>query len=269
MNKEQVRNFLYEQKLYPIKKFGQNFLINQSVIQCIVDRVQKHKFFFVEIGPGPGALTKHFIDKKQQILLIERDKKIAGYWKGKSFSVLSADVLRLEWSSVLPKTFMFFGNLPYQISGRLILKSSLYQERIQAMVFLIQKEVAQKVRAKVNTKNYGLLSVISQVFWDISVVADVPKTDFYPSPKVDGRVLEFTRKAETSELDPKRFLNFVKKCFSFKRKMLFKQMGIQSFDEARSFLKSLSLSDSCRAQELSPKKFIDLYKTLSVDLKIP
>ena len=259
MDKKQVQQFLKQKNFRPIKKFGQNFLINQNTIQKIVSAVQKFPPPFVEIGPGLGALTRHFENRKKSVFLIEKDKKIACYWKGQAYSVLSADALKLNWEKALPKKFTLFGNLPYEISAGIILKSSLQQKQMLALIVMMQKEVAQRVTAQPCSKSYGLLSVISQTFWDISLVSNVPKTDFYPVPKVDGRVLSFQIKPKKPNVKPDPFLKFVKKCFSLRRKMLFKQINAPSLSEGKTILKDLSLPENCRAEELSPQQFIRLY----------
>ena len=258
MNKKQVKQFLKQKKIQPLKKWGQNFLINQHIIQKIVQRVQKHPPPFVEIGPGLGALSQHFANKKKDIILIERDKKLANYWKEAGWSVFQADALKFKWEK-LPRKITVFGNLPYEIASSLILKSCLQGKQIQSMIFMMQKEVAQRVKARPHSKDYGLLSVISQTFWNILIVANASKTDFYPSPKVEGRVLEFQSKKKETDLEADLFLKFVKQCFSFKRKMLFKQMGAQSLEIAKKTLKDLGLSEFCRAEELNPSQFAALY----------
>ena len=258
MNKKQVRQFLKKRNLHPVKKLGQNFLINQQAIQTIVMRVQKHSPPFIEIGPGLGALTNHF-KKKTNIILVERDKKIASYWKEQAYSVLSADALKLEWLTAFPKKFILFGNLPYEIASRLIVKSCLYREQVQGMIFMMQKEVAQRATARPQGKNYGFLSVMAQTFWEILPVASIPKTYFYPIPKVEGAVLEFRIKQTASRLDPKSFLQFIKQCFAFKRKMLFKQIPAGSAEQIKKILGNLGLSENCRAEELSSRQFIKLY----------
>ena len=258
MNKKQVKQFLKQKNLHPIKKFGQNFLINQSLIQNILKKVQKHPSPFVEIGPGLGSLTRHFENRKKDITLVEKDKKLAAYWKKAGYSVFCADALKLNWEN-LPKKFTLFGNLPYEISASLILKACLHQEQVQSMLFMIQKEVAQRVMAQASNKNYSFLSVVSQTFWNIRRIADVPKTDFYPSPEVNGRVLEFQIKNNKFNLSEDSFLKFVKKCFSFKRKMMFKQIDVSSPETAKKILGKLGLSETCRAEELSPSQFTALY----------
>ncbi len=267
MNKKQVQQFLKQNNLQPIKKFGQNFLINQGIIQKIVETALKHSPPFVEIGPGLGALTRHFENKKKEtLLLIERDKKLAAYWKSTGYTVICADALKLKWET-LPKKITVFGNLPYEITASLILKSCFYQHQIQHMIFMMQKEVAQRITAQPHNKNYGLLSVISQTFWDTKLVANVQKTDFYPIPKVKGRVLEFQIRNQMPNLHIDLFIKFVKQCFSFKRKMLFKQMDGLPSESARKALKSLNFSETCRAEELSPHQFLELYFTVKKESK--
>lgn len=258
MNRRQVKQFLKQKKLQPLKKYGQNFLINPAVIQNIVTRVQRHPAPFVEIGPGLGSLTQCFASNKENIILVERDKRLLSYWEEAGYFIFCADALKLNWTK-LPKKFTLFGNLPYEIAASLIVKSCLYQKQIQSMIFMVQKEVAQRITAKPSSKDYGLLSVISQVFWDIYLVANVSKTDFYPIPKVDGRVLEFQIKENKLQLEADLFLKFVKKCFSFKRKMLFKQIDTLPCETAKKTLKSLGLSETCRAEELLPGQFVELY----------
>ena len=258
MNKKQVQQFLKKRNLHPIKKLGQNFLINQQAIQKIVMRVQKYSPPFIEVGPGLGALTNHFT-KKKDVILVERDKKIAAYWKEQAYFVLSADVLKLEWLTAFPKKFTLFGNLPYEIASSLIIKSCLHQEQITRMVFMMQKEVAQRVTAQPHNKNYGLLSVMAQTFWKLSLVSHVSKTYFYPVPKVDGSILEFKPKQKISDLDSKSFLKFVKQCFSFKRKMLFKQIKYDSVEKVKKIFRALGILETCRAEELSSQQFVKLY----------
>ena len=254
MDKSGVLRFLRENKLHPLKKWGQNFLIHQPTLHTIVKTVKKYPSPYVEIGPGPGVLSRLF--KKQEITLIERDKKLVSCLQNTGYFVLCADALKLEWKS-LPARFTLFGNLPYNIVSGVILKACKHQAQIQNMVLMMQKQLAQRVMAKPCSKNYGLLSVISQTFWNVRLIGHVEKTCFYPCPKVDGSVLRW--QAKKQNIKAACFLVFVKNCFSFKRKMLFKQVSGVSPDAAKYILKSLNLSENCRAEELSYKQFTDLY----------
>ena len=253
MNKQQVQQFLKEQNFQPVKKLGQNFLVNLGLIQAIVKNVQSQPAPFVEIGPGLGALTRHF--EKKDILLIEKDKKLANYWSQQGWTVFCEDALKFNWSR-LPKKLTLFGNLPYEIAGSLIVKTSIEQRQVSNMLFLTQKEVAERIKATANSKNYGLLSVIAQNFWTISTLFSAPRTDFYPVPKVDGQFLEFKAKKLDTLVSAPLFLSFVKHCFQFKRKMLFKQLNVSS---AKDILESLGLPSTCRAENLNPQMFLQLY----------
>ena len=257
MNKKQVQQFLEEHQLKPIKKLGQNFLVNPGLTQAIVRSIQKQPAPFLEVGPGLGALTRHF-DKKD-IFLIEKDKKLAHYWSQQNWNVFCEDALKFNWSC-LPKRFTLFGNLPYEIAGSLIVKISTEQRPVSKMFFLIQKEVAERLNAPKNSRNYGLLSVLAQSFWSVSTLFSIPKTDFYPIPKVEGRFLEFTAKKVNFSVSPHLFFQFVKNCFQFKRKMLFKKLNVSAPKKA---LAGLGLKATCRAENLSPEQFLQLYIKIS------
>ena len=248
-----MKQFLEEHKLQPIKKLGQNFLVNSNLIQTIVTHVQNKPAPFVEVGPGLGALTRHF--KKKDIFLIEKDKKLASYWSQQAWTVFCEDALKFHWSQ-LPKQFTLFGNLPYEIASSLIIKISMNQKQVSNMSFLLQKEVAQRIKAVPNSENYGFLSVIVQSFWTISSLFSVSRTDFYPVPKVEGLFLEFRAKKFNPSVSPPLFLLFVKRCFQFKRKMLFKQLNHPASKE---ILESLGFKATCRAENLSPQMFLQLY----------
>ena len=232
---------------------GQNFLVDQEMINSIVERIKKHDSFFVEIGPGLGALTSYF--KKEQILLVEKDKKIAKDWKEKNWNLLCQDALKLQ-SHQLPENFVLFGNLNYEIAASLIIKATVESFNCSTMIFLIQKEMADRVRSPSRSKNYGLLSVISQTYWTIHPVLKVPRHCFYPVPQVSGQVLEFKKKASFVPA-PLPFLNFVKKAFQFRRKMLFKSLPVP---EPKQYLKEQGFNPNCRAEDLSPKDFVKLFQ---------
>ena len=255
MNLQTLKLFLKEHGLKPIKRWGQNFLVHPGLIQQIVQVVKQNPRPYVEIGPGPGALTRHF--DKSELFLVERDKKLAQYWKNHSWRVFCQDALKLQRDK-LPPSFTLFGNLPYEIAGSLIIKMSIMPKPPKTMVFLIQKEVADRLKARPKTKNYSLLTVISQSFWSFLELFPVSKRNFYPKPKVEGRLIQL--KAIPSKLDSRPdFLNFVKKSFLMKRKMLFKKLPGKN---PKKKLENLGFSANCRAEDLSPEDFIKLYHSL-------
>ena len=255
MTLNEIKDFLKKNNLHPLKSFGQNFLISFASIKSIIEEVKKHPSPYVEIGPGPGSLTRHF--EKQEILLIEKDKKLARIWKEKGFQVLCLDALKMDFES-LPSSFTLFSNLPYEIAGRLILQMC-QKNQVPVMILTMQKEVAKRVMSKKGSKDYSLLSVLSQTFFDVRKIRTLGKGEFYPIPKVDGQVLEFKRKK--TKLPPLDFLQFVKSCFENKRKMLFKKLPLPK-EEAYEALESLGFKKTSRAEDLSVPDFIKLFQSL-------
>ena len=259
MNLQDTRIFLKELNALPRKKLGQNFLINDHLARKIVREVKKSKGPWVEIGPGPGALTRFFSDEEKNTLtLIEKDKKIAHYWEEKSFSVFAQDALKTNWAK-LPSPITLFGNLPYQLAGPLILQMSSFSEQISAMIFMLQKEVSLRIRAKPRTKDYGLLSVMAQIFWSIQWIAEAGTKDFYPPPKVAGHVLKF--QPEKSPVPADKFLIFLKTCFAQRRKKLIRKLSL-SLSRAETLLSEMNKTSNIRAEELSPQEFVYLFKNI-------
>ena len=195
MDKIQAQKFLNQRNLRPLKRLGQNFLIHPELTRDIAERAKTLPKPYVEIGPGLGALTQSFAHRKKDILLVEKDKKLAAYWEQEGWQVLCADILKLNWED-LPQKFSLFGNLPYEIFGSLIIKAAYWQSRVQSLLLMGQKELGLRVTASPGGRDYGFLSVAAQSFWSIQPVLDVPASAFYPRPKVAGRVLLFRPKSQ-------------------------------------------------------------------------
>ena len=264
MTKRETREFLRQAGLKPLKKLGQNFLINAGLARRIAGAVQKLPPPYIEIGPGTGALTRLF-KKEDLALLIEKDRKQAAYWRGQGFSVFCGDALK--FGAFPSPSSTLFGNLPYSLAGPLILKAGSL-ETVSNMVFMMQKEVAQRIQgAPGSGKNYGILSVTSAVFWKITFEADAAPSDFYPVPKVSGRVLNFQRKKNADLPPPGPFLRFLKSCFAHRRKKLVKKLPAAGGAAggppgAELLLKQINKSPSARAEELSPDEFVRLFRLL-------
>ena len=257
MNRETLKLFLKEQGLRPLKSLGQNFLVHPGLIQEIVRAIKQNPAPYVEIGPGAGALTRHF-DKKE-LILVEKDKKLAQYWKNQAWKVFEQDALKLKREQ-LPPSFTLFGNLPYEIAGSLIIKMSACPKAPKNAVFLIQKEVADRMKARPKSKNYSLLTVIVQNFWSFRELFFVSKQHFYPQPKVDGSLIQLKSRPLAGDLG-QDFLPFVKKSFHNRRKMLFKKLPDKQNPKKK--LENLGFSPHCRAEDLSPEDFLKLFQSLS------
>ena len=240
----------------PKKSLGQNFLINQHVVDAIVKKAKNiSSESYVEIGPGLGALTEQLKNFDEPLLLLEMDSKFAQFWNEQGLKVTEGDALQFDWESLKDDSICLVSNLPYQISARIVIELSYRSPNIKNMVLMFQKEVAQRVTAEPRTKDYGFLSVVAQAAWETQKVVDVSPQDFYPPPKVMSRVLAFSRAAEVSP----GFVQFVKRAFENRRKFMLK-----NFPEKKDLLicelEQLGFNDKVRAEQLKVTDFQALYK---------
>lgn len=258
---QQIKEKMQEMNFSPKKFLGQNFLVNPVIIGEIISTVKSlNPSLIVEIGPGLGALTDPLILLQKPLLLIEQDSTLCEYWKNKKTHVLEGDVLKIMWTSFLVKDCVLVGNLSYQIASRLMVKCCSDINDVKSMVFMFQKEVAQRIISPPFSKNYGILSVLSQCFWEVSIVTEASTSDFYPRPKVAGQVLLFKKK-KCSIQSPVAFLHFIKFCFAQRRKVLLSRLKKTNENVADTFNK-LHLSSACRAEELSPEQFVSLFNLI-------
>lgn len=258
---DQVKDHLKSLGASPKRALGQNFLVDEYIIQKIIDRVKRLKSEqLIEVGPGLGALTEPLQEFKLPLTLIELDQSFAKMWREQSIDVVEEDALKINWNALqLKEPTTFVSNLPYQISSSLVIEMSLGPLEIKNMVLMFQKEVAQRITAKPKTKAYGLLSVIAQTYWDVFFVLDAAPACFYPPPKVASRVLHFQRKRSHEDFS-RSFLKFVKKAFAQRRKFLVKNLGNEVQPED---LESMGINPKVRAEELSPEQFQSLFQLVS------
>ncbi len=242
----------------PKRSLGQNFLVNKAVIGKIIAAVKDLKpKNIIEVGPGTGALTHDLIGMGLPLTLIELDSVLAEKWRAEGQRVIEGDALQVNWSEfATPKDTVLVSNLPYQISSSLVIERSLYKDGVRAMVLMFQKEVAQRIMAVKSTPEYGMLSVMAQVFWKIEKVCDADPKSFSPAPNVASRVLRFVRK-ENSVEDRQKFLSFIKMAFAQRRKLLAKNLGVD-----KETLVKNNLKETCRAEELGPEEFVALASAL-------
>ncbi len=222
---QKMQSRIEELSFTPRKKWGQNFLVNQDVVdKIIIEAIKEPSLPVIEIGPGLGSLTDELIVRSDLKALVEIDPVLVSYWSQKGIKVINSDALRFDWSEIdqMCKKWILVSNLPYDISSRIVIHFSLIHSHVEKMVFMFQKEVADKITARVENSNYGILSVFAQQFWDINQVVKAGPHCFIPRPKIDSLVLSFVshKTWDIDEVTKKKFLGFVKKSFSMRRKKL-------------------------------------------------
>jgi 16S rRNA (adenine1518-N6/adenine1519-N6)-dimethyltransferase len=240
------------------RRLGQHFLVRQSVLERIAAAAcPLPDQPVIEIGPGKGALTQHLVRRAAQVHAIEVDQVLVHYLQEKfrnepKFSVQHADVLKADlaqWGRV-----QVCGNLPYYITSPILERVLALGPNLLHAVFLIQKEVADRVVAAPGSRDYGYLSVQVQIYAEPKYLFTVPPDAFKPPPQVDSAVIALTPRVKPLTEDPKALVHFAGLCFRQKRKMLrnnlagfFPNEAINAQPEAR-----------LRAEQLSVLQLADL-----------
>ena len=241
------------------KRLGQHFLQDAYIIDQIIHIVSPcHDDYFVEIGPGDGAIT-HLLLKHANVCAIELDSDLVSHLQHtfsdiERFSIVHADVLSLDYNRYTTLKRRWFGNLPYNISTPFLLSLiDIYQGMVDG-IFMVQYEVAQRVVATPGSRLYGRLSVALARFFDSQIVLEVPKEAFDPPPKVHSAIILMRpKKARMIDLEfEKVFSKIVAQAFSQRRKML-RKIFANTLNEQQ--WADISLDSTARPEQLSPDDF--------------
>lgn len=240
------------------RRLGQHFLANRSILERIANAACPFPDRpLIEIGPGKGALTEYLVKRAPQVHAIELDQVLVHYLQEKfrnepGFSVQHGDVLRVDLSQWGP--VQVAGNLPYYITSPIVERVLSLGPSLLHAVFLVQKEVAERIAAHPGSRDYGFLSVQVQVYAEPRLLFPVPPSAFRPPPQVDSAVVELKPRVSPISTDPAGLVQFASLCFRQKRKMIrnnlaeaFPREAIDAQPEAR-----------VRAEQLSVEQLADL-----------
>ena len=251
------------------KYLGQHFLKDETIAEKIADSLVGENYKNVlEIGPGMGVLTKYLLKKDFTTHVIEIDPESVDYLKVHYLNladrIISKNILKINFSDYFgEEQLAIIGNFPYNISTQIVFKTLENRHQIPEFSGMFQKEVAKRIAEKEGSKVYGILSVLTQAFYDVEYLFTVPPTVFDPPPKVESGVIRLTRKENFKlPVDEKLFFKVVKIGFNQRRKTL------------RNSLKSFNLSDSLREdtifakrpEQLSVQEFISLTSKIEKDV---
>lgn len=219
--------FMKKNKFFASHKMGQNFLINEKIKQKIVESLEIEKEDKVlEIGPGFGALTKIVLSKTNNLTVVELDKRLVEFLKNEypNLEIINTDVLRFDFENFSKEEkYKIISNLPYSISSKIIFKILKYSN-FSKSVLMVQKEMADRITAKMGSKKYNNFTILLRLTSEIKKLFDVSNTCFFPKPQVDSTVISFERKESFDFAHFEKLESFLLKCFSQKRKTIFNNL---------------------------------------------
>ena len=259
------------------KHLGQHFLTDENIAKKIADSLTENGYDNVlEIGPGMGVLTKYLLEKKLKVTVMELDSESVEYLNNtfplehiklntskEKFNIIEGDFLKKNLQETFKKEQVgIIGNFPYNISSQIVFKAIENRDFVSEFSGMFQKEVAKRIAEKEGSKTYGILSVLTQAFYNAEYLFTVPPTVFNPPPKVDSGVIRLIRKEDYSlPVDEKLFFRVVKTAFNQRRKML--RSSLKSFDLSTSLKEDPIFA--MRPEQLSVQKFIELTKKIAHD----
>ena len=249
------------------KSLGQNLLVDKVIINKILNLCNLKNKNILEIGPGTGNLTRFILEKKpKKLLLVEKDRKLCNILNSKlnnfkNYKIYNEDILNFNLNSDL-KSEIIFGNLPYNISTQILAKiikfKNLYPQ-IEKIILMFQKEVADRILAKPNNKNYSRITILTNLKLDIDYNFNVSKESFFPKPKIDSKVVVFKPKNKI-KYKIKNIDNLEKITqifFSGKRKMINKPFS-KIFKNYEEVATSLNIDLKKRPSELSYENYYQI-----------
>ena len=265
-----LRLYLQQANLNPKKFLSQHFLIDGNIIDKIIKSSDvKIGESILEIGPGPGVLTAALLKKKTNVIAVEKDRdyvKAFDNWDAPNLQVFEDDFLDFDLEKHIPKNTQVVANIPYHITTPILIKLMDHYTLFSSITLLMQKEVAQRLIAKPNTKQYGSLSIFLQRYADIKYLFDVSENCFYPKPKVKSAVVQIKFKPETFPID-QDFHIVVRKAFQQRRKCLTTSLKLL-YNQGKIIqaLKDIQFDEKSRPEDLSPEKFYEFYLALKKGL---
>ncbi len=259
------------------KSLGQNFLIDGNIVRKIVEKANiTSDDCVLEIGPGIGTLTEELALNAKKVVAVEIDRKLIPILdetvgKYKNVEVIHSDILKIDIERLIDEKLQggpikVVANLPYYVTTPIIGKLIEDRLNIEAIVVMVQKEVADRMVAGPGSKTYGSLSVLIDYYSDPEIVLSAPKTVFMPPPKIDSSVIKLNIRKDLADIDREKLFKVVRASFSKRRKTILNAISSYGFDIEKAVIKNClddcGISHSERAENLSTQEFIKISKCL-------
>jgi 16S rRNA (adenine1518-N6/adenine1519-N6)-dimethyltransferase len=268
-----LKAFLDANRLGMRKKYGQNFLINPKSRASLIDALELSKDDNVwEVGPGVGAMTALLLEKEATVHAFEIDHGFSAVLRGEifkdnsRFNLIEGDVLK-TWKRNPPGRY-FFGNLPYTVAAKLLCDIIEKRRLFRRMVFVVQKEVAERAFAKPGSKNYSSFSVLCASAYTITPLQVLKGASFYPPPRVDSQGVRLDIRPDAGDY-PELFYPLVHGLFSSRRKTVKNNLTVflslrNILTDARDILQACHIPENARAETLTVAEFAEIAQLLSV-----
>jgi 16S rRNA (adenine1518-N6/adenine1519-N6)-dimethyltransferase len=249
------------------KSLGQNFLIDREVLDQIISTCDITNKEILEIGPGTGNLTTYILKKNpKKVYVVEKDDELAILLNekfNKEIVIINDDILKVNEDKISEQKLTVFGNLPYNISTEILSKwvSNIGTTFwFESLVFMFQKEVADRIIAKSNNSNYGRLSILTNWKLNVKKIMDIKPQSFSPRPKIDSSLLLFTPKENFFKLKNAKNLEMITRIFFSQRRKMLKKPFNQIFNNANEVAKKFNIDLNLRPQNLEPEMYFKLTK---------
>jgi len=248
------------------KSLGQNFLIDLNVIKKILNIIEIKNRNILEIGPGTGNLTSKILEQKpKKIIVIEKDDDLVKLLTdnfGSKIKIINQDILKINENFISDTKLTVFGNLPYNISTEILCKwiLNINDQNIwfDYLILMFQKEVADRIVALSNSKNYGRLSILSNWKLDIKKICDVKPSSFSPRPKIESSILFFKPKKNFIKINNPKNLEKVSRVFFMHRRKMIKKPYNQLFNGNSEIYNNLGIKLNLRPQNIDLETYLKL-----------
>lgn len=267
---------------HPKHRFGQNFMVDQNLVRVIAESGGPTAGdLVIEVGPGTGTLTETVLESGAEVVAVEIDRDLAGLLRERlggreNFSLIEGDALdgkhainpdaaeRIRAAKAAGRSVKLIANLPYNIASPLIVE--LLLEGVELLAFTVQKEVAERLKAKEGEEAYGPLSVTVQMLSKVEVLRTLPPQAFWPPPKIDSALVRLSAANRLGNLGgdvqmAKEFSAFVQQVFSARRKMLRKSLGLVT-ENVEGLLAKVGVEGTRRCEELSPEVMLAMFRAV-------
>lgn len=255
--------------IQPLKSLGQNFLFDQNITDRIASSSEIKGNNILEIGPGPGGLTRSILkNKPKKLILVEPDNRVIPILEelhaivpDTEIKIINDDILNIDLSHLFEgEKFHVIANLPYYISTEILIKLVKNYNHVISMTMMFQKELAHRICSQPNSKEYGRLSIMSQSLYNPMILFNLSPNCFYPKPKIYSSVVKFDTKKPRKEFDILKLEELTKKLFQERRKMIRK--ALTSLQISPVILENLNIKYDQRAENLSVDQYIELSKSI-------